>query len=202
MKKLFAVAIVLVLASGLYAQMMPHAGVKGGVNYGVYNPDIEGIDNWTGLGYNFGIEVGMKPMPMLALDLGFSYFITKYSNTIADEDIDKTINSFYIPFDLRYMFMATPMMSPYVKAGAAMMMQQSGTDKTDDTETDIPDDQLETDFYVLGGLGLDIMAMPTFSIRPDVTFQYNLTAGYGDEETEASESGYDILFTVGFFYHF
>jgi len=201
MKKLFAVAIVLVLASGLYAQMMPHAGVKGGVNYGVLNPDIEGMDNWTGLGYNFGIEVGMKPMPMLALDLGFAYYIAKYSITEDEIETEATINSFYIPFDLRYMFMATPMMSPYVKAGAAMMMQQSGDVTVDDTEFEIPDEDLETDFYVLGGLGLDIMAMPTFSVRPDITFQYNLTAD--DDETEdASESGYDILFTVGFFYHF
>ncbi len=197
MKKLFAVAIVLVLASGLYAQMKPYAGVQGGINYGIWNPDMEGVDNYTGLGFNFGVGFGVMPMPMLGIDVGASYFIANYSDT--DEEL--TINGFYIPLSFRYVFMAAPTMSPYVKAGGAMMMQNSGTYTEDTVETDIPDDELDTDFYVLGGLGLDVMAMEAVSIRPDVTFQYNLTAD--DDETEdASETAYDILFTVGFFYHF
>jgi hypothetical protein len=197
MKKLFAVAIVLVLASGLYAQMNISAGVNVGANYGMFS---EGEEDLSGLGFNFGVGFGIMPMPSLGIDLGASYFITNYSDT----DYETTINSFYIPLAFRYVFTAAPTMSPYVKVGGAMMMQNSGTVTIGEEESDIDDDLLETDFYVLGGLGLDFMAMPTFSVRPDIAFQYNLTAGVDedDDEDEDSPSAYDILFTVGFFYHF
>ncbi len=196
MKKLFAVAIALVLAGGLYAQMMPYVGVNVGANYGMFSSGVEGADDLSGLGFNFGLGFGIMPMPSLGIDLGASYFITNYSDT----DYESTINSFYIPLAFRYVFMAAPTMSPYVKVGGAMMMQNSGTVTINDEESDIDDEDLGTDFFVLGGLGLDFMAMPTFSVRPDVAFQYNLTAD--DDETDDSESAYDILFTLGFFYHF
>ncbi len=200
MKKLLGVVMVLAIASGLYGQMAMNVGAKGGVNYDIMSSDVEGADDLSGLGYNFGIGFGIMPMPMLAIDLDAAYFIAKYKDT----DYEMTINGFYFPLSLRYMFMSTPTMSPYVKAGAAMVMQQSGTytEEGDTVETDIPDDLLETDFYILGGLGVDVVVAPSISIRPDAVFQYNLTAGVDEDDGEDSISAYDIVFTVGFYYHF
>ncbi len=195
-KKLLALLLVLGFTGALYGQLTPCVGAKVGVNYDVFSTGVEGADSWSGLGYNFGLELGLHVMPMLGIDIGGSYFISNYSYSIDTVDYESSINSIYIPLALRYHFGAAPMVHPYVRFGGAAMIQMSG----DVDGTDIPDDELGTDFYILGGLGLDWKAMPTFSIRPDITFQYNLTAN--DSDTPDSESGYDILFDVGFFYWF
>jgi hypothetical protein len=200
MKKILVIAVSLVFAGGLFAQ--GYVGLKGGVNYDTWNPDVEGVDNYTGLGYNIGLELGYKVMPMLAIDVGGAYYIAKYGTSEDDVDITVTINGIYIPLALRYSFMASPMVNPYVKVGGAVMMEQNGESKVGEEDAeDIVDDFLETDFFVLGGLGVDVAATPMISIRPDVTFQYNLT-GDRDISDDASETAYHILFTVGFYYAF
>jgi len=200
MKKLFVIGVTLVLAGGLYGQ--GSVGLRGGLNYGIFNPDVEGVDNFTGIGYNVGLEAGFKPMPSIGIDVGVAYYIGKYSTTIDDTDFEMTINSIYIPLAFRYIFGAAPTMNPYVKLGGAAMMQNSGETTTGEEDpVDIPDDDLETDFYILGGFGVDIGATPTISVRPELVFQYNLTADDDDTE-DASESGYDILFSLGFYYAF
>lgn len=199
MKKLFVIGVALVLAGGLYAQ--GYVGLKGGVNYGSWNPDVEDVDSYTGLGYHVGLEAGYMPMPMVGIDIGGFYYIGKWSTTVDDVDMDMTINSIYIPLSLKYIFTAAPTVNPFVKVGGAMMMQNSGTVTIDEEEFDIDDEDLETDFYVLGGLGVDVSVSPMISVRPEATFQYNLSAD--DEDTEdASESAYDFLFSLGFFYAF
>lgn len=199
MKKLLVIGVALVLAGGLYAQ--GYVGLKGGLNYGSWNPDVADMDAWTGLGYHFGLEAGYMPMPMVAVDIGGFYYIGKWSTTVDDVETDMTINSIYIPLSVKYIFTAAPTVNPFVKAGAGMMMQNSGTVSEDGEETDIDDEDLETDWYVFGGLGVDVSVAQSISVRPDITFQYNLTAD-DDETEEASESMYDFLFSLGFYYSF
>ncbi len=200
MKKLFVIGVALVLAGGLYAQ--GYVGLKGGVNYGSWNPDVEGMDAMTGLGYHFGLEAGYMPMPMVAVDIGGFYYIGKWSTTVDDVDYETTVNSIYIPLSVKYIFTAAPTVNPFVKAGAAIMMQNSGETKIGEEDAvDIPDEDLETDWYVFGGVGVDVNVAEAISVRPDITFQYNLTADIEATE-DASESAYDFLFSLGFYYWF
>lgn len=200
MKKLFVIGVALILAGGLYAQ--GSVGLKGGLNYGSFDSGVEGEDAYTGLGYHFGLEAGYMPMPSIGVDIGGFYYIGKWSTTVDDVDVEMTINSIYIPLSLRYVFAAAPTVNPYVKLGGAVMMESSGETTTGEEDpVDIPDEFIETDFFILGGFGVDIGATPTISVRPELVFQYNIT-GDRDDTTDQDESAYDFLFSLGFYYAF
>ncbi len=198
MNKLLAFMIAAAMAGGLYGQVYTTIGLKGGINYDIFKTDEEGTETETGLGYNVGLEMGYHPLTKLGIDIGVFYFITKYGAQIDGVDYSTTFKNIYVPASLRFLLTRSQNVISYMRLGAAAMFQTSGATKVNEEKTDIPDDDLETDWYVLGGLCVDIKTAPDIFIRPEIAVQYNLTAD--DDATHAKEHSGDLLLSLGFYH--
>lgn len=198
MNKLLAFVIAVAMAGRLYGQDNTIIGLKGGVNYDIFKTDEEGTETQTGFGYNVGLEMGYHPLTKLGIDIGVFYFITQYGAQIDGVDYSTTFKNIYVPASFRFLLVRSQNVISYVRLGGAAMFQLSGTTEVNGEKTDISDDALQTDWYVLGGLCVDIKTAPDIFVRPEIVVQYNLTAD--DDATDAKEQSGDLLLSLGFYH--
>ena len=205
MKGLFAVAILLLSFGFVFGQGFS-VGANAGLNYDMMNPDVEGMDTWTGIGFGGGLVFDIDIMPTIGAEVDVQYAMYKYSSSIDEGgttyDFSNTINNLVVPVLFKYT-MAMPAVSPYFVLGPSLIYGMSGTYKVTghgvDISEDVPDSLLETDFGIQVGVGADLGMVAPINISPYFRFQYNLTADDGDTP-DNSESAYDLLFGVNFTY--
>lgn len=208
MKKLAILFLIPLFAVGVaYGQVGFQVGANLGGCYNVLSPDVEGMDNWTGIGFGGGLVANVSVLDMLDIELDIIYLMTKYEfeMEIFDETYKATvsINKLVIPVLVKYKFPVAENIAICVGLGPSFIKWLSGKVKAEfageTEEQDIESEDLETDFGLQVGLSMPIMVTPNISIVPDFRFHYILTAD--DDETEdAKESAYDILFGVNFVY--
>jgi len=206
MKKIICLLMLAALAG--YAQCLPSVkgaiGIKPGVNITTYNPD-DGEGNLTGAGGNIGFSLGLD-VGNIGIEMAPSFRTTNYSRTdqtlIGDVTWSGHYQNFYLPVHLQLKAGDIPLVSPFLGLGFALDFQNNGywavTSGGSTFKTDVPSDQLETDFFLSLTLGADLK-QAHFKLTPELTFDYNLTADDADTDTR-TETNYDITLSVGLYF--
>ena len=183
------------LCIGLLGGAAPtHAqlGVAGGLNFESID-DVEAtngsatLDNSTG--YHVGLVYDLSIGP-IGIRPGVYYrrvgtFDLSTVGGLAETEY--TVSAWEIPVDLRYTFLPTPVVSPYLAAGPKVTLPR-GEDDFDEAVTDIA--------YSLNvGVGADI-SLPGLSwkLQPELRYTFG-ASGFFEEDKEVTLGGNNVTFT-------
>jgi hypothetical protein len=114
-----------------------------------------------------------------------TFDLSKVSNQLGDARY--TVTAWEIPVDLRYTFLPTPIISPYLSAGPKATLPR-GEDDFDDALTDIT--------YSLNvGVGADI-SLPglSWTLQPELRYTFG-ASGFFEEDREVTLGSNDVEFT-------
>jgi hypothetical protein len=211
MKKAVIISLIVVIcafAQCLGGPLNGRIGIKTGFNYGIFDPE-EDDNNLSGMGFHFGLGMGIDVFNTLAIDITPTFRTTKYGRTdeILGTDVTSSISytNLYLPLQVSLKVGSMPVVSPYIGLGAAGNFQMSGTVRFESNgtsfEDEIDSEDLEQDFFLIGALGTEIKLIKA-SIVPEVSINYNLTPSLVDEENPNNEvdgTNIDFHFSVGFY---
>jgi hypothetical protein len=180
-----ALAIVLALAvAPAHAQF----GIAGGLNFestddirgsvqgGVSGTQEAAFDNSTGYHIGLVYDLGLGPVSVRP-----GVFFRRVGDVVLpsgpEEVVERSLNTIEVPVDLRLTVLPLPVVKPYLLAGP-MASFPIGEDELDD---------LTEDVSVSANVGLGAtISLPglTFSLQPELRYEFGLTSYIGDESAE------------------
>jgi hypothetical protein len=207
LKKIIALALLLIVGGFGQCLIGSRVGVKLGPNYCVFTPS-DGSGELSDVGFHFGIGMGTDFFNFLSLDMTPMIRSTKFSRTgeIIGVPIrlSYSFSNIYLPVVLSLKAGMLPLISPYIGAGLAGNFMLSGTIRIESGGSAIEDnlENLENDFFFIFALGIEFK-LPKFRISPELSINYNLTADIPDPnnitQPYEGENG-DFHFSLGLYY--
>jgi hypothetical protein len=195
MKRLLLFTILPVLFVSPQTFVNPYFGFQTGLNYSIFDPKDE-AGNLTGLGFQFGLGMGIEFLNTFDLEIAPSFRTTSFERTVLNIETGADFKNFYIPFIFKLRAGTLPVVNPYLGLGIAGNFQIDGTAYVGSFKSSI--DDLENDLLFLVSVGTDIK-LAKIKMTPDFKFNYNLTADDPDTE-DRSEENYDFHFSFGISY--
>ena len=181
------------LGSAAVLPAQAQLGVAGGLNFESID-DVEAgsgsatLDNSTGYHVGLVYDLSVGPVgirPGVYYRRVGTFDLSKVSNQLVDAKY--TVTAWEIPVDLRYTFLPTPIISPYLSAGPKATLPR-GEGDFDDALTDIA--------YSLNvGVGADI-SLPglSWTLQPELRYTFG-ASGLFAEDKEVTLGSNNVTFT-------
>lgn len=185
--------VVGLLGWGTMAPAQAQLGVAGGLNFESID-DVEAgsgsatLDNSTGYHVGLVYDLSVGPVgirPGVYYRRVGTFDLSSVDNQLANAKY--TVSAWEIPVDLRYRFLSTPVLSPYLAAGPKATIPR-GEGDFDEAVTDIA--------YSLNvGVGADI-SLPGvgWTLQPELRYTFG-ASGFFEEDKQVTLGDNNITFT-------
>jgi len=180
------------LGSAAAVPAQAQLGVAGGLNFESIDDVKAGsgsatLDNSTG--YHVGVVYDLSVGPVgIRPGVYYRRVGTFDLSTVGGlAETKYTVSAWEIPVDLRYTFLPTPIVSPYLAAGPKLTLPR-GEDDFDEAVTDIT--------YSLNvGVGANI-SLPglSWTLQPELRYTFG-ASGFFEENKEVTLGGNNVTFT-------
>jgi len=190
------------LGSTSYGQFQFSLGPRAGVNIAnlSFDPEPQGVDIGTRLGFKFGALAELGFSPMFAVQIEPMYAMKGSELTAGSNSRKIKLTFIEIPVLFKVKFATGGAVAPYVFAGPNIGLTLSA-DLEDDingqtSETDIKDETSSMDFAIDFGAGVGFMVSPGVVIIFDARYALglsNLNDNPNDPDTKIKSTGIQLL---------